>query len=93
LNSKANPAAPGSIVAVWATGAGFLDLPVSVLRSEGGLAYSLEVLYADQAPGMVTGVIQINFRLPSAAQVASTLGFQLLIGEALSDLFQVYMKR
>ncbi len=93
LNSKANPAAPGSIVAVWATGAGFLGLPVSVLRSEGGLAYSLEVLYADQAPGMVTGVIQINFRLPSAAQVASTLGFQLLIGQGLSDLFQVYMKR
>jgi uncharacterized protein (TIGR03437 family) len=93
LNSATNPAAPGSIVSVWATGWGLMDLPVSMLRSEGELAYSLEVLYAGPAPGLVNGVIQINFRLPSADAASLTLGYELQIGDALSDLFSIYMKK
>jgi uncharacterized protein (TIGR03437 family) len=97
LNSAANPAAPGSTVSVWATGGGLPGLPVSVLRVvvvgvvEQG-AYSLEVLYAGQAPGMVDGVMQINFRLPPADEESSTFGFQLQIGDASSDLFVLYIQ-
>lgn len=94
LNSAASPAAPGSIVAIWATGS-LPGLPVSVLRVvrvgvvEQG-AYSLEVLYAGQAPGMVDGIMQINFRLPPVDEESPTFAFQLQIGDALSDPFLLY---
>ncbi len=85
LNSANNPAASGSIVTVWATGAGLDNspgaqdgviatdlysplLPVTVLNgsyANENDVYSLAVLYAGSAPGMVKGGIQVNFRLPS----------------------------
>ncbi len=79
LNTPESPAAYGSVVAAWATGAGTMspspvdgsvatrplstiDRPVRVI-----LDYDekqAEVRYAGAAPGLVQGVVQINFRIP-----------------------------
>jgi uncharacterized protein (TIGR03437 family) len=122
VNSANNPAAPDSIVTVWATGVGAPNpvapawgsivsnllsvpaLPVSVLMSISGsvvfgLGDSLEVLYAGDSPGMLTGMIQINFRIPAKPYYdPATLvdGQQVVcaiqVGEYLSDLFGVYVQ-
>ena len=77
INSKEHPAARHSIVSIFLTGAGLMEpvpadgavpklpyakpvLPVSI---DGGA----EILYAGDAPGLVEGVVQINFRLPKLA--------------------------
>ncbi len=115
LNSPANPAMPGSIVTVWATGGGTSSfqqqdgkinvgplgapmLPLSVLTPEldlgGGL--SLEVLYGGDAPQLVAGVLQINFRLPAQSFVVSDPNprafFQLQIGDEPAASFSVYAR-
>jgi uncharacterized protein (TIGR03437 family) len=96
LNSTDNPARVGSVVAVYATGLGrtnplgadgeirFVDLPrvsyrVEVRSSSGR---SLEVLYAGQAPGLVTGVMQVNFRVeaPELQFPTDFYYFQLVVG-------------
>jgi len=108
VNSAGNPAASGSVVTIWATGAGLNNgpgnqdgliasilyaplLPVSVLTD----LDSLEVLYAGNAPGLVTGVIQINFRLPSRSGLPnlSQVPFQLQIGGAISSRFSLFVTR
>jgi uncharacterized protein (TIGR03437 family) len=111
LNSAANPAVGGSIVTVWATGAGIslspggdgaiasqLDsplLPVSVLNAsyanESGI-YSLAVLYAGSAPGLVTGAIQVNFQLPANLFDEYQLTCQLQVGTAVSSRFSVFVQ-
>jgi len=110
VNSGSNLAAPGSIVTVWATGAGLDNstfdqngliatslfspqLPVSVLDASNANVdgvYSLEVLYAGNAPGLITGVIQVNFRLPENLFDVYQLACQLQIGPAVSSRFSIY---
>ena len=114
LNSADNPAASGSVVTVWATGAGLEagslggdgiitgaslttpQLPVSVLNASYvdviGLD-SLEVLYAGSAPGMVAGVIQVNFRLPENLRNIGQLACQLQVGGAMSSRFSIYVRQ
>lgn len=113
LNSSSSPASAGSIVTVWATGAGLGDslgdqdgliatgamgvlLPVSVFDSSNvnvfGV-YSLEVLYAGSAPGLVTGAIQVNFRLPENLFDVGQLTCQLQIGEGVSSRFSLFVTR
>jgi len=75
---------------------GLPALPVTVLDvqrigAEKRLFYSLEVLYAAQAPGMVNGVMQINFRLPESSS-APFDGYQLQIGDSTSSYFSLYVK-
>ena len=77
LNSAANPAAKGSIVVVFATGAGQTDpggmdgqiagdnLPGPLLPVSvqiGGR--DAQILYAGAAPGMVAGLLQVNCTVP-----------------------------
>ena len=77
LNSQENPAARGSVVSVYATGAGQTtppgvdgqlvagELPLTNLRvtaTMGGVP--TEVLYAGGAPGLVHGALQANIRVP-----------------------------
>ena len=79
-NVSDNPAAAGSVIVLYATGAGQTspllpdgsvvtadNLPIPVLpvtARVGGL--KAEVLYAGGAPGMVAGVLQVNLRVPDA---------------------------
>jgi uncharacterized protein (TIGR03437 family) len=78
LNSASNPAAAGSIVSLYATGAGQTDPPgVDGMFAESPLPNPLlpvtvtigdqeaQVLYAGGAPGLIEGVIQVNVRLPN----------------------------
>jgi uncharacterized protein (TIGR03437 family) len=122
VNSLNNPAAPDSIVTIWATGAGIPnrvappwgsivstllstpELPVSVLTGANvgglfGLGDSLEVLYAGDAPGMLTGVIQINFLIPSKPFFdpdtfvsGPEVVCAIQVGAQLSGLFGVYVQ-
>ena len=78
INSPANPAPIGSILTLYATGAGSMQ-PASpdgqvvttanakpalpVLVNFNGA--SPEILYAGSAPGIVAGVLQINVRVPN----------------------------
>ncbi|MCC6537970.1 MAG: SBBP repeat-containing protein [Bryobacterales bacterium] len=79
LNSAANAAEPGSVVVLYGTGEGRTtpastdgalattplprpELPVNV--TIGG--QRAEVLYAGAAPGLISGVIQLNVRVPIA---------------------------
>ncbi|HYL78756.1 MAG TPA: hypothetical protein VEU96_31495 [Bryobacteraceae bacterium] len=81
LNSADSPAARGSIVLLYATGAGQMTpalddgkivnaapFPAPLLPVQVFIDdQPAEVLYAGAAPGMVQGVLQINARIPDAA--------------------------
>ncbi|MDX2269119.1 MAG: CARDB domain-containing protein [Bryobacter sp.] len=78
VNSAANPLAPGRIVVLYGTGAGtFRSQPIDgavigtplpeflqALTVEIG-GQPAEILYAGPAPGLVSGVFQINARIPA----------------------------
>jgi uncharacterized protein (TIGR03437 family) len=85
---------PGDQDGLIATAADSVLLPVSVFDSSNvnvfGV-YSLEVLYAGNAPGMVTGVVQVNFRLPENLFDVGQLTCQLQIGSGVSSRFFVYV--
>ena len=79
LNSWDNPAGPGSIVVLYATGGGQTDPPGEDGKIASDLPYPkpllavqvfidnqpAEVVYAGAAPGLVQGVLQINARIPA----------------------------
>lgn len=98
LNSPLNPAAPGSIVMMFANGGGQTDPPgvdgqitFGVLpRPELPVSVQIdgmdaEVLYAGAAPGLVAGVLQVNSRLPEKVRSGS-VPITLRIGSASSPL-------
>jgi uncharacterized protein (TIGR03437 family) len=97
LNSPLNPAASGTIVALFATGAGQTNpagvdgkiagttpitpvLPVGVQIA--GVA--AEVLYAGVAPGLSTGVLQVNCRVPASVTPGYSVSIVLTVGTASS---------
>lgn len=97
LNSFSNPAAAGSVVAIWLTGGGAHTdtpdnqinatlagnpYPVSVLATDPRIPLaeptSLEIRYAGDAPGLPSGVIQVNFVLPAWAGIS----YEIQIGNS-----------
>jgi uncharacterized protein (TIGR03437 family) len=66
VNSPTQPAAPGSIIMLYATGGGVLQsdglLAAPATASIGGQA--AKVLYAGAAPDEITGMVQVNIQLP-----------------------------
>ena len=99
LNSPTVPAVPGSVITIWATGAGELSpAPIDgaidagnltrtvlpVAAEIGGLA--ADVLYAGGAPGMVEGVIQVNLRIPAASRTGAAVPLVLRIGTSASQV-------
>ena len=78
LNTAAQPADRGSVVSIYATGGGFLipslldgTIVSNVLgKPVGAVTVSIgnedaEVLYAGAAPGLISGMLQINARVPA----------------------------
>jgi uncharacterized protein (TIGR03437 family) len=77
VNSAVNPAAPGSVVALWATGLYLVPIPALpdgqvadsarnlLCCSVSALGHPLAVPYSGAAPGLVAGVVQINVQLPT----------------------------
>jgi uncharacterized protein (TIGR03437 family) len=95
-NSAGSPAARGSVVSFYCTGAGLMNpaqldgqiagptlvspvLPVEL--TIGGLR--ADVIYAGSAPGLVSGVIQVNAQIPSDAP-SGLQSAQVLIGDKAS---------
>jgi uncharacterized protein (TIGR03437 family) len=103
-NSQSNPADPGSVITIFATGEGQTD-PAGIdgvastapfpqpigqvdLRVGGRPA---EILFAAEAPG-VAGVLQIDARIPAIVG-SGAVGLSLAIGSALSqDGVTVFVK-
>ena len=97
VNARANGAEPGSIVSIYATGAGRMEgtlpdgrivlgtpkplLPVGV-RIGGRVA---DVTYAGAAPGLIGGMLQVNARIPADTPRGTTVPVQVLIGTATSQ--------
>ncbi|MEO8127212.1 MAG: hypothetical protein ABI822_08985, partial [Bryobacteraceae bacterium] len=97
LNSRLNPARRGSIITLYATGAGLVSpavdgslagsalptllLPVIVGMDNAGT----EILYAGAAPGLVAGIIQVNFRIPNDTRIGDSIPVVLRVGSAYSQ--------
>jgi uncharacterized protein (TIGR03437 family) len=97
VNSDLNPADRGSIVTLYASGAGLLvpaaqdgvvttelasaTLPVAVLVD----GQNTDITYAGAAPGLVSGVLQVNFRLPLQATTGKAVGVLLKVGRFTSQ--------
>jgi uncharacterized protein (TIGR03437 family) len=90
FNSADNPAAPGSVVVIYASGFG-LTRPASVdgLRNTSSpAALTTPVIvhfpagnvtpqFAGSAPGMVAGITQINVAIPVASYASSQVGINV----------------
>jgi uncharacterized protein (TIGR03437 family) len=95
LNSDANPAAQGSVIALYATGGGQTDPPDSTGSTAQGIAQvtvpvsatiggkPAPVLYAGHAPGEVAGVMQVNLQVPNG--VTGDVPVVLTVGNAVSQ--------
>jgi uncharacterized protein (TIGR03437 family) len=97
VNSAANPAAPGSTVAVYATGGGAI-LPAVTAGNVAGSVLSMvslpysatvngesaKVVYAGSAPGLVYGVDQFDVQLPTDAP-AGAQNIILTVGGSASQ--------
>ena len=97
VNSPSNPAAPGSVIQIYATGGGTtapagstgalalpgekLALPVTVTIGGVGAA----VQYAGSATGEVEGLIQINAVVPLTVAAGASVPIQLTIGNSASQ--------
>jgi uncharacterized protein (TIGR03437 family) len=99
-NSVHNGAAPGSVVSIFATGAGQTDplgadgvISASVLPlPKPQLPVSAEingetaaVLYAGAAPGQVAGMLQVNVRIPADIPHGSVVPVTITVGDATSQ--------
>jgi uncharacterized protein (TIGR03437 family) len=97
VNSSTNPADRGTVIQIFGAGAGALDtavvdgslaaaplahptLPVSVRI--GGLTAELD--YVGAAPGLVSGVLQVNARIPTAVASGKAAVF-VTVGNAASQ--------
>ena len=103
-NSADNPAQAGSIVTIFANGAGIYtqsleDGSVAGTNPTSPTAtiaiYDLQhsvyqkVLYAGTAPGLVAGALQVNFQLPSTKWPEDQ--FILVVGDSYSQPFNIYV--
>jgi len=96
LNSS-NPAATGSVVALYATGAGQTDptgvdgllaveaLPQPLLPVSATIdGKAAQVLYAGAAPGLVSGIVQVNIRVPDGIR-SGAVPVVLQVGDGISQ--------
>ncbi len=97
MNSSTNPAAKGSIVMLFATGAGQTNPPgVDGMITQGVVAKPrspvsvsidgrpADVLYAGNAPGLVAGALQVNARIPASVS-SGAVSVVLSIGDVPSQ--------
>ena len=80
LNSIANPAPRGSVVAFYGTGQGVADLPVTA--SIGG--YVADVLYSGPVANY-PGLWQINVRIPAGYLPPGDLSVIITVGTATTQ--------
>jgi uncharacterized protein (TIGR03437 family) len=101
VNSAANPAAMGSFVTLYATGAvwpfGMADgaIPTAAAwlnQEQNGFQVAdlptgipQDILYAGVAPEIIDGVFQINLAVPSGVVISPSLGWQVLLQSILKS--------
>jgi len=99
VNSAANPAQPGSIVVIYATGAGQMNpaVPDGAITVADPLPKPVapvtvtignvdaDVLYAGAAPGLVAGALQVNARIPGKVVAGPQVSVRLTIGNLTSQ--------
>jgi uncharacterized protein (TIGR03437 family) len=98
VNSKSNPASKGSVIAIFAMGAGQMNpstvdgqvtgtvLPSPLLPVTvqiGGLQAT--VTYAGAAPGLIAGVLQVNALVPSDLRSGQAVPVEFTIGGVSSQ--------
>ena len=99
FNIPGRPAVRGSIITLYATGVGQMIPPQEdgrvvmgpvlprpnrdVIAQVGG--FDAEVLYADAAPGLVNGVLQVNLRIPDQSTLGGAALVTLRIGNSTSQ--------
>ncbi len=96
LNGPTRPAPTGSVVTLFATGAGMMDRPLSngavtdsnLLRPLQPVSIRIgtqtaELLYAGSAPSLVHGVLQVNVRIP-AGLLPGDYPIKLVVGNNVS---------
>jgi uncharacterized protein (TIGR03437 family) len=99
LNSATNPGPKGSIVTLFATGEGQTNppgvdgmlaispFPAPALPVIVGIAnIGAEVLYSGPVPGLTSGLMQINARIPDDAPSGPRVPLVIRVGEAFSQL-------
>jgi uncharacterized protein (TIGR03437 family) len=105
INSSSNPAAPGSIVSLFMTGAGAYaqtiadgtsgplqpPFPVPILGVSATIAGKpAEVLFAGQAPGLIAGAVQVNVQVPSGA-TPGTAAVAVYVGAYPTPTGQIFV--
>ncbi|MBI1354714.1 MAG: hypothetical protein GC160_10230 [Acidobacteria bacterium] len=97
LNTADNPAKPGSIVVLWATGEGqtnppgvdglvagdVLPQPLAAVSAQ-LQGVNAEVLYAGAAPGLTAGVMQVNLRVPPDFSAKGPIPVTIRVGSQYS---------
>jgi uncharacterized protein (TIGR03437 family) len=99
VNSAARPAQPGSVVVIYATGAGQMNpgladgaitgtdplpKPVAPVTVTIGNVQA-QVLYAGAAPGLVAGALQVNASIPAGVVTGPQVPVNLAIGKINSQ--------
>jgi uncharacterized protein (TIGR03437 family) len=98
VNSSSNPAAPGSVIVLYATGGGLMtpasqDGEITPLSPLPKLQLPVTVLignqtatvqYAGAAPGLIAGVVQINAVIPAGTAAGSAVPVSIQIGQPVS---------
>ncbi len=98
VNSQSNPASKGSVIAIFAMGAGQTNPPsvdgqvTGTVLSRPLLPVSVQiggldatVTYAGAAPGLVAGVLQVNAVVPSQVSSGPAVPVEFTIGGASSQ--------
>jgi uncharacterized protein (TIGR03437 family) len=92
VNSVSRPAAPGSVIMIYATGFGALNpLPVDgqiagLLATTPSLVTATidgipaQVQYAGAAPTLIAGAVQVNVQIPAGAHTNPTAPLNLVMG-------------
>ncbi|HUA58003.1 MAG TPA: hypothetical protein VML19_04565, partial [Verrucomicrobiae bacterium] len=105
VNSPSNPAAPGSIVTLYGTGAYWptrsptnTPAPSAFSLDQGGNGFEalvnlipVNILYLGSAPGIIEGVFQMNLQLPEEGPVQPPLQIQSS-NFGNSNVVQIYVQ-
>jgi uncharacterized protein (TIGR03437 family) len=99
VNSQTNPADIGDFVAMFVSGVGQTNPPAvdgAIATAAGGTpvlpigvqvnGVNANVTYAGNAPGLVSGVTQVNFQLPSTTRVGAGPPYYAMVGLYVGDL-------
>ena len=97
VNGPGNPAARGSVIVLYGTGAGQTSPPgvdgrpaVALSKPNAAISVTIasqdaQVLYAGAAPGLVEGVIQVNAVIPATVAAGSQVPVSLRAGSIESQ--------